>query len=51
MSLPRDPSPAPKAVKPGFTLVEMVVTLTVASILMVAVVGFLLNGLVSVAKT
>src|ERR1700691_2679950 len=35
----------------AFTLVEMIVTLTVACILMVAVVAFLVNGVVSTTKT
>jgi type II secretory pathway pseudopilin PulG len=35
----------------AFTLVEMVVTLAVACILMIAVVAFLVNGVVSTAKT
>ena len=35
----------------GFTMVEMVVTLGVACILMVAVVAFLVNGVVSTTKT
>ena len=37
--------------KVGFTMVEMVVTLFVACILMVAVVAFLINGVVSTQKT
>src|SRR5476649_2627470 len=35
----------------GFTLVEPLVTIGVACILMVAIVGFLVNGFVSTAKT
>lgn len=35
----------------GFTLVETIVTLGVACILMVAVVAFLVNGMVSATKT
>ncbi len=37
--------------KDAFTLVEMIVTLLVACILMVAVVAFLVNGVVSTTKT
>src|SRR5580658_10183045 len=40
-----------KSLMKGFTLLEMIVTLGVACILMVAVVGFLVNGVVSTTKT
>ena len=57
MMLPGDDSQQPdegtdrKAEPVGFTMVEMVVTLGVACILMVAVVAFLVNGMVSATKT
>jgi prepilin-type N-terminal cleavage/methylation domain-containing protein len=35
----------------GFTMVEMVVTLAVVSLLMIGVVAFLVNGMVSAQKT
>lgn len=35
----------------AFTLVEMIVTLAVACILMIAVVAFLVNGVISTTKT
>ena len=41
----------PKAAPVGFTMVEMVVALGVACILMVAVVAFLVQGVVSTTKT
>ncbi len=37
--------------KGAFTMVEMIVTLFVACILMIAVVAFLVNGIVSTTKT
>src|ERR1700689_2672511 len=47
---------SPQGVRPGnrpqgMTLVEVLVTLSVACILMVAVVGFLVNGVISTTKT
>ncbi|HEY5079750.1 MAG TPA: prepilin-type N-terminal cleavage/methylation domain-containing protein, partial [Opitutaceae bacterium] len=57
MILPDDESQKPvdgaprKADPVGFTMIEMIVTLGVASLLMIAVVAFMVNGMVSATKT
>ena len=50
-SCQREDGSPPNKPPQGMTLVEMTVALTVACILMVAIVAFLVNGLVSSAKT